>query len=114
MNIEDIRTLCLSFENVEECLPFDEYTLVYKVYGKMFALLSIDETELFNVKCDPEKAIELRERHSFVTPGFHMNKKHWNTVDYRQALQSQIAEWLTDSYNLVLASVPKSKRTAKQ
>ena len=113
MNIEEVRELCLSFEHVEECTPFDEVTLVYKVYGKMYALLALDQM-LFNVKCDPEKAIELREQYTFVTPGFHMNKKHWNTVDYTLASKSQIVEWLNDSYQLVRSRVPRSKRNKEQ
>ena len=81
MNIEDLREYCLSKSDVEECFPFDQETLVFKVRGKMFCLTGLySERFSFNVKCNPEEAIDLREQFSTVVPGFHMNKKHWNTV----------------------------------
>lgn len=112
MNIEELREYCLSLPNVEETFPFDQYTLVFKVGGKMFALTGLDATELsINLKCDPEKAVELRERYPAVQPGYHMSKKHWNTVYIDGSVQrKQIEEWIKDSYRLVIASLPKKVR----
>ncbi len=80
MNIEELRDYCLSLKGVEEKMPFDDKTLVFTVKNKMFCLTDIETYEFVNLKCDPETAIELREKYSEVTPGFHMNKKHWNSV----------------------------------
>jgi predicted DNA-binding protein (MmcQ/YjbR family) len=81
MNIEQYRNFCLSFPGVTEEFPFDENTLVFKVMGKMFTACDVDEFESINVKCDPVKAIELRETHPGIAiPGYHMNKKHWNSI----------------------------------
>lgn len=81
MNIEELRAYCLSFEQVEEGFPFGEEVLVFKIKGKIFLLTVLNSEELsFNVKCDPEEAIELREQYNAIVPGWHMNKKHWNTV----------------------------------
>lgn len=81
MHIETLREYCLSLPGVEETLPFGPDTLVYKVGGKIFLLTGLDSEEFsFNVKCDPDLALELREQYDCVRPGFHMNKKHWNTV----------------------------------
>ena len=112
MNIETIREYCLSKKGTEETLPFGPDTLVYKVCGKLFLLMGLDADDLsFNVKCDPEKAIELRERYPAVQPGYHMNKKHWNTIVVDGSLPwSQLREWIDHSYELVLNSLPKSKR----
>jgi predicted DNA-binding protein (MmcQ/YjbR family) len=103
MNIETIREYCLAKENVEETLPFGPDTLVYKVNGKVFLLMGMDNPDLrFNVKCDPDKALELREQYHAVQPGFHMNKKHWNTVLVDGSVKSDLLrEWIDDSYNLV-------------
>ena len=109
MNIEALREYCLSKQGVEETLPFGPDTLVYKVAGKVFLLTGLDEETLkFNVKCDPEKAVELREQYSCVTPGFHMNKKHWNTIIVDGSVPSRLLkEWIDHSYDLVLESLPK-------
>ena len=81
MNIESIRDYCLSLPDAEETLPFGPDTLVYKVKGKIFLLMGLDSEDLsFNVKCDPDKALELREEFPYVLPGYHMNKKNWNTI----------------------------------
>ena len=80
MHLEQFRQYCLSLSATEETLPFDEDTLVFKVAGKMFALANMTVFESINLKCDPEQAIELRERYAAVLPGYHMNKQHWNTV----------------------------------
>jgi predicted DNA-binding protein (MmcQ/YjbR family) len=104
MNAETIRSYALTFEEVEETFPFDEVTLVFKTRGKMFLLLPLDSIELsINVKCDPERAILLREEYpDTVLPGYHMNKKHWNTVMIDGRLSSQhIKSMIADSYDLV-------------
>ena len=111
MNIEQIREYCLSKPSAEESLPFDEDTLVFKVGGKMFALLSLENGSSVNLKCQPEKAVELRERYSEIVPGYHMNKKHWNTVIYNGSLPDSLIRALIDhSYELVVAKLPKKLR----
>jgi predicted DNA-binding protein (MmcQ/YjbR family) len=112
VNIESIRDYCLSKPDVEETLPFGPDTLVYKVGGKVFLLMSLDEIQLrFNVKCDPDKAIELREEYPCVIPGYHMNKKHWNTIIVDgSAPTSKLKEWIDDSYQLVAKPPKKSKK----
>lgn len=113
MNLEDIREYCLSKKGVEEGFPFGGDTLVFKVMGKMFLLSGIDSQPVqFNAKCNPEKAIELRENFSCVLPGYHMNKQHWNTIicDGR-ATEKQLKEWIDDSYDLVAASLTKKLKT---
>lgn len=111
MDIESFRTYCLSFPDVTEEFPFGPETLVYKVKGKLFALTDIDHFESINLKCDPEKAIELRERYDAVQPGYHMNKKHWNTIKMDPSIKDEwVRSWIKDSYDLVCASLPKSKR----
>jgi len=103
MNIETIRDYCLSKPDVEETLPFGPDTLVYKINNKVFLLMGLDEEQLrFNVKCDPDKAIELREEFSCVLPGYHMNKKHWNTIVVDGSVSTkQLKEWIDHSYDLV-------------
>lgn len=100
--------MCLSFPGVEETFPFGEDTLVFKVAGKMFALTSLAQ-DLFsiNLKCDPDKATELREQYDGIKPGYHMNKKHWNTVVIDGEIpQSLLIEMIKESYELVVASLP--------
>lgn len=103
MNIETIREYCLSKPGVEETLPFGPDTLVYKSGGKIFLLMGLDQTPLrFNVKCDPDKAIELREEYPCVQPGYHMNKKHWNTIIVDGSVSTrQLKDWIDHSYSLV-------------
>jgi predicted DNA-binding protein (MmcQ/YjbR family) len=112
MNIEELRDYCMKKKGVEETFPFDSDTLVFKVMGKAFLLTGLSARPLsFNVKCDPEKAIELRETSSCVLPGFHMNKKHWNTIKPDgSATDNQIYGWIDDSYELVVAGLPKRIR----
>ncbi len=104
MNIESIRDYCLSMPDVEETLPFGPDTLVYKVKSKIFLLIGLDSEELsFNVKCDPDKALELREEFPCVLPGYHMNKKHWNTIVVDGSVSAkQLKEWINHSYVLVV------------
>jgi predicted DNA-binding protein (MmcQ/YjbR family) len=104
MNIDQLREYCLSKPDTEETLPFGPDTLVFKVNGKVFLLAGLDNAPLqFNVKCDPEKAIELREAFpQHVLPGYHMNKKHWNTIIVDGKIASrQLKEFIDDSYGLV-------------
>lgn len=111
MNIEELRVYCLSKKAVTESFPFDQDTLVFKVMNKMFALISLKEPDSMNLKCDPEKAIELREQYTEVKPGYHMSKKHWNTVYFEGNLSTkQIKEMIDHSYDLVFASLPKKIR----
>ena len=103
MNIESLQEYCLSKPDVVETLPFGPDTLVYKVKGKIFLLAALDQDPLsFNVKCDPEKALELRETYPCVVPGYHINKKHWNTVFVDGSVTTaQLKEWIDWSYQLV-------------
>ena len=109
MHLEELRGYCLTKKGVEEGFPFGGDTLVFKVCGKLFLLTGIDSQPVqFNAKCDPEKAIELRENYSCVLPGYHMNKQHWNTIICDgTASKKQIQEWIDDSYNLVVSSLTK-------
>ena len=111
MNIEEIRNYCLAKPGVTEDMPFGEETLVFRVGEKLFLLTSLSQSDRFNVKCDPERAIELREQHSEVQPGYHMNKKHWNTVHTNGSLtRREICYMIDHSYDLVLKSLPKNIR----
>lgn len=111
MNIEELRNYCLSLPGVTEDFPFDEVTLVFKVGGKMFLLTGLDGDFSINVKCDPELAIQLRERHAAVRPGYHMSKKHWNTVDIDGSVtDSLLVDWINHSYELVFGALPKRIR----
>ncbi len=108
MDIEFFRNYCLSKKGVTEELPFDEQTLAFKVLGKMFALTNVDAFVSINLKCEPEKAVELREQYEGVRPGYHMNKKHWNTVLINGSISNKLLkDWIDDSYNLVAASLTK-------
>ena len=109
MNVEEIRAYSLSKAGVEEGFPFGEETLVFKANGKIFLLVGLADQPLqFNVKCDPERAIELREQHDCIKPGYHMNKKHWNTVIIDNTLnKKELKELIDHSYNLVFK--PKKK-----
>lgn len=112
MNIEEYREYCLAKAGTSEDLPFDEDTLVFKVLGKMFALTSLSNTNFtVNLKCDPDKAIELREEYDEVKPGYHMNKKHWNTVTFDGDLGDKMLKKLIDhSYELVVSKMTKKQR----
>jgi len=108
LNIEGFRSYCLGKKGVTEEFPFDQNTLVFKVMGKMFALTDLDNFESINLKCDPERAAELREEFPAVTPGYHMNKKHWNTVLMDESISDKLLKtWIDDSYSLVAASLSK-------
>ncbi len=112
MDIEALREYCLSKKKVSESFPFDEVTLVFKVADKMFALIGLEKIpHRVNLKCDPEKAVELREKYVAVTSGYHMNKKHWNTIFLEEDMTtSELKVWIDHSYDLVVASFTKKKR----
>ena len=112
MDIETLRTYCLSKKAVTEDFPFGEDTLVFRVMNKIFLLVSLSSNPLqFNAKCDPDKAIELREQYDAVQPGYHMNKKHWNTIILDGSLAiSLVKEMIDDSYALIVKSLPKKER----
>ena len=111
MNIESLREYCLLKPAVKETFPFGPENLVFKVMDKMFLLIGLDNPFKFNVKCDPEKAVLLREEYNEVQPGYHMNKTHWNTVSINGRLTDrQLQEMIDHSYDLVVASLPKNKQ----
>ncbi len=110
MNIEQFREYCISKKGVEETFPFGEHTLVFKVMGKMFALTGLEtHPATANLKCDPERAIELREEYDgLIRPGYHMSKVHWNTVELERNIPHQLVIELIDhSYVLVVQSLTK-------
>jgi predicted DNA-binding protein (MmcQ/YjbR family) len=103
MNIETLREYCISKLNATESFPFGEDTLVFKVNGKIFALVNLDGDLSINLKCDPAFALELRERFSSVTPVYHMNKKHWNTVLFDGSVpDKEVFSWIDHSYNIIV------------
>jgi len=112
MNIEEIREYCIAKPSVTEGFPFNDTALVFKVAGKMFALLDLSEDSRgITLKCDPELAIELREQHPEVTPAWHFNKQHWNGVDLEGGVSNDlIKEWINHSYTIVVESLPNSKK----
>lgn len=111
MNIESYREYCLSKRGATEGFPFDNNTLVFKVGGKMFSLTRVETFESVNLKCDPERAIELRERFNGVEPGYHMSKVHWNTVKIGEDVPDHLLLELVDhSYDLVVKSLSKKLR----
>ncbi|MDO6738366.1 MmcQ/YjbR family DNA-binding protein [Wenyingzhuangia sp. 2_MG-2023] len=112
MNIEDLRMYCLLKLHVTESFPFDESTLVFKVVDKMFALTGLDKLpHAVNLKCDPEQALVLRENYNAVAPGYHMSKKHWNTILLEDDMSSHdLKKWVDHSYDLVVASFSKKKQ----
>ncbi|MBK8881277.1 MAG: MmcQ/YjbR family DNA-binding protein [Bacteroidales bacterium] len=102
MNIELLREFCLSKNNATESFPFGDDTLVFKAGGKIFALVNLDGDLSINLKCEPSLALELRERYTSVTPGYHMNKKHWNTVQLDGSVpDKEIFSWIDHSYERV-------------
>ncbi len=114
MNIEEFRKFCLQLKGAHESFPFDESTLVFKVGNKMFALMGLDniDSPTANIKGDPERNIQLREEYEGINPGFHMNKKHWNTITLDSDVKDSLIRELTrESYNLVVKSLTKKIRT---
>jgi len=112
LNIQTIRDYFLSKKGAAEDTPFGENTLVFKVGGKMFGLTNLEGDLRLNLKCQPEKALELREQYAAVKPGYHMNKVHWNTVAIDGTIpENLIYKWIDDSYNLVFNKLPKAQRS---
>ena len=113
MDIEQFRAFCLNKKGVTESFPFDEDVLVFKVLNKMFALTSLKSNSLkVSLKCDPERAIELRERFESIKAAYHMNKKHWNSVDTSSLLDDKLfLELVNHSYSLVVKGLTKKDRT---
>ncbi len=109
MDLESIRKYCLGKKGVTEEFPFGEDTLVFKVAGKMFALTGLDDYPFqINLKCDPEKAIELREKYECVQPGYHMNKMHWNSVTVDNSIpDKEVYQMIDHSYQLIVEKLPK-------
>ncbi len=109
MNTETLREHCINKPGVTESFPFGGDALVFKVGGKMFALLTTEsQPTTINIKCDPERAVQLREENDAVTPGYHMNKAHWNTITIDGRVRSaDVQTWIDHSYELVRKSLPK-------
>jgi predicted DNA-binding protein (MmcQ/YjbR family) len=114
MDIEHIYQFAIGKPYVEECTPFGPDLVVFKVAGKIFLILPINESTVsINVKCNPEKAIELRERYPCVQPGYHMNKKHWNTISIDGSVSDRLIEtWINDSYQLIINNLSKKERSS--
>ncbi|SHF18099.1 MmcQ/YjbR family DNA-binding protein [Dysgonomonas macrotermitis] len=114
MNIEEVREYCLSIKGAEECFPFDDTTIVFKVMGKMFAYMGLERQDdgfRVNLKCDPDKAVELREKYESVIPGYHSNKKYWNTIYIDGDMpDSEIKAWIRHSVDEVIKKLPKKKQ----
>jgi predicted DNA-binding protein (MmcQ/YjbR family) len=111
MQLDEFRDFCLAQKGVTESLPFGENTLVFKVLDKIFAITDMAEFQSVNLKCDPEKAIELRERYHAVKAGYHMNKKHWNTILVNEDMNDrEIFEWVLHSYQIIVAKMSKKER----
>ncbi len=114
MHIEELRHYCLSKLGAEETFPFDLDTLVFKVGGKIFLLCSLERNPLsFNVKASPDKALELRASYPCVSPGYHMNKTHWNTILVDGSVADAVLkQWINDSYDLIVSSLSRKMRDA--
>jgi predicted DNA-binding protein (MmcQ/YjbR family) len=114
MNSAQLHDHCLSFAGAEETFPFGPSTSVFKVGGKMFALSALDSESLsVSLKCEPELAEALREAHAAVIPGYHLNKRHWNTVTLDGSISDRtVREMIEDSYDLIVSKLPRAKRLA--
>ncbi len=111
MNIEETCDYCSQMKCVSKSFPFNETALVFKVLDKMFALINLNDEKSINLKCDPEKAIQLREHFLSVVPGYHMNKKHWNTIYLDGTITpKKIQDWIDHSYELVVAGMTKKQQ----
>ena len=112
MNIEELRDYCLSLKGATEDFPFGEFNLLLKVQGKMFGLIPLDNPESqITLKCDPERALQLRDEYEAITSAYHFNKKHWNSVRIDPSIsQALLCELIQHSYNLVVAGLPKQLR----
>lgn len=113
MDIESVREYCLSLPLATEDMPFDESTLAFRIGGRIFAMIDLERTEWFVLKCHPDRALELRERYAEIAPAWHMNKKHWNQLNLYGALPNELVRSLIrHSYALVVRKTPKVFRTA--
>lgn len=111
MNIESVREYCLSLPHATEDFPFDETTLAFRVKGKIFAMIDLEKTEWFVLKCQPDYAIELRDRHADIAPAWHMNKRHWNQINLFGILPDElILRLIRHSYSEVVKKLPKKIR----
>lgn len=111
MDVEQVRTYCLAKKGVAESLPFDDVSPVYKVMNKIFLIMNLTPPFSINLKCDPDNAVELREKYDGVNPGYHMNKQHWNTVTLNSGIpDALIKEWIDESYELIVAGLPKKTK----
>ncbi len=112
MNVESLREFCLSLPRVEECFPFDEWTLVFKIEGKMFLFCDLlEEEKRISLKCNPERAIELRERYPEIEPGYHTNKRLWISIWLRPSIADRVVcDCIVHSYAEVVQKMPKIKR----
>ncbi|MDI9357044.1 MAG: MmcQ/YjbR family DNA-binding protein [Chitinophagaceae bacterium] len=118
MTLEDLHQYCISKEETVGEFPFDRDTLAFKVKGKIFALTSMkkweEQTPSINLKCNPEKSIQLREHYNSITPGYHMNKKHWNTIQINKEVTDTLLYQLIDhSYNIICKSSTKKTKIIK-
>lgn len=114
MNIESVRNYCLSLPHATEDFPFDETTLAFRIGGKIFAMIDLENTEWFVLKCEPDYAIELRDRYSEITGAWHMNKKHWNQLNLFGSLtDALICELICHSYNEVVKKIPRKLKIEK-
>ncbi|MDR1610424.1 MAG: MmcQ/YjbR family DNA-binding protein [Candidatus Symbiothrix sp.] len=113
MNVEELHEYCLSIKGTTGCFPFDDVSLVMKVLGKMFALIPLDDPVLqITLKCDPEQAVELRERYACVEPAWHFNKKYWNTIyPNREMPDEEVKKWIRHSVDEVIKKLPKRIQT---
>ncbi|MDR1938129.1 MAG: MmcQ/YjbR family DNA-binding protein [Tannerellaceae bacterium] len=112
MNVEELHAYCLSIKGTADCFPFDDVSLVMKVMGKMYALIPLDNPALqITLKCDPEQAVELRERYACVEPAYHFNKKYWNTICLnREMTDEEVKKWILHSVDEVVKKLPKRVR----
>ena len=111
MNVESVRDYCLSLPAASEYFPFDETTLAFRVVDKIFAMIDLEDTQWFVLKCDPDYALELRDRHPEITGAWHMNKKHWNQLDLEGLLPDNLIQSLIrHSYDLVVKKLPRKTR----
>ena len=111
MNVESIREYCLSLPGVTEDFPFDETTLAFRVLGRIFAMIDLDDTKWFVLKCEPERALQLREEHAEISAAWHMNKKHWNQIDLYGHLSDELVRTLIrHSYSQVVKKLTRKVR----
>ena len=111
MNIESVREYCLSLPHATEDFPFDETTLAFRIGGRIFAMIDLERTEWFVLKCNPDMAIELREKYAEIAPAWHMNKRHWNQINLFGYLSEElICSLIRHSYSLVVQKLPKAIR----